>query len=521
MYQLVKTTQAHLKKMSAGSGKEMVLAAEQTSALQSRGVNVTDQAAKYVWDEDITSVVKACFLGRNETEDNTGFSDTMGCANGATGLITEKTNFYAEQGGQIYDTGKITSADGTSEFRVDNVQVYGGFVLHLGEVVKGSFCPGANVTLAVDYTRRLPAASNHTFTHVLNFALRKVLVGCDYGKEGAATIDQKGSLCDADKARFDFSWNGALSVDQLAQVEKICQEHITNGRPVKTQNAPIAVAKQVQAIRAVFGEKYPDPVRIVSIGHEDIDTILAKPTDALWDEYSIEFCGGTHLTNTSQGEQFIILNEEGIAKGIRRITAVTQEKAREAANKATSFAGRLADAKEMIGAELENEVNKLDQELKQTNMSAVKKADLKVELEALQKQVQAEKKKKAAGKSKVIVDAAMEVMQKAAESGSNRAVVKLEEVVMDGKLAKDVFKQLGKSCPKVAVMIFSVDSGKNCYNAFAGAPKALKDVDCKTWIADAFEGLGGRGGGKKDNAQWTVMGSVDVDAAAGKAKAGI
>ena len=291
--------QAHLKKMSAGSGKEMVLAAEQTSALQTRSVKVTDQSAKYVWDEDINTVVMACFLGRNETEDNTGFATTMSSSDGASGLILENTNFYAEQvsvthsikiispqlpaaprpqkltaqfnnifrlffqGGQIYDTGKIYSEDGSAEFRVDNVQVYGGFVLHLGEVVKGSFSPEMKVKLTVDYTRRLPAASNHTFTHVLNFALRKVLVGEDFGKEGAATIDQKGSLCDADKARFDFSWNGGLTVDQLAEVEKICQEHITNGRPVKTQNAPIAVAKQVQAIRAVFGEKYPDPVRIV------------------------------------------------------------------------------------------------------------------------------------------------------------------------------------------------------------------------------------------------------------------
>jgi len=227
----------------------------------------------------------------------------MNKASGACGMILVATNFYAEQGGQTFDTGKICNSDGSAVFRVDNVQVYGGFVLHLGEVVKGEFKPEDEVVLTCDYTRRLPAASNHTFTHVLNFALRKVLVGEEYGKEGAPTIDQKGSLCDAEKARFDFSWNGPVSVDQLAAVEKICQEHITNGRPVRTQNAPLAIAKEVQTIRAVFGEKYPDPVRIVSIGHETIDSILAKPTDALWDEYSIEFCGGTHLANTEQGEQ--------------------------------------------------------------------------------------------------------------------------------------------------------------------------------------------------------------------------
>ena len=113
-------------------------------------------------------------------------------------------------------------------------------------------------------------------------------------------------------------------------------------------------------------------------------------------------------------------------------------------------------------------------------------------------------------------------MKEAAEGGKNKAVVLLEQgLALDGKLAKDVFKQLGKSVPTVAVMVFSVDVSKNSYSAFAGAPKALKDVDCKKWINDAFEGLGGRGGGKKDNAQMTVQGSVEVDTAVNKAKAAV
>jgi len=102
-----------------------------------------------------------------------------------------------------------------------HTQVYGGFVLHLGEVTKGTFSPSQAVTAKVNYDRRSPIAANHTLTHVLNYGLRSVLVGDDFGKEGAPTIDQKGSLCDDTKLRFDFSWNGPISVDQVSEHTKL------------------------------------------------------------------------------------------------------------------------------------------------------------------------------------------------------------------------------------------------------------------------------------------------------------
>ncbi|GMH50878.1 hypothetical protein TrRE_jg12376, partial [Triparma retinervis] len=121
---------ARKAKMSGGSGKEMVLEAEQTAALIARGIETTVDDQKYVWEKDIETVVKACFVGRNETEDKTGFKDSITKEDGACGLILSATNFYAEQGGQIYDTGTIKCPTGT--LRVDCVQVYGGYVLHLG-----------------------------------------------------------------------------------------------------------------------------------------------------------------------------------------------------------------------------------------------------------------------------------------------------------------------------------------------------------------------------------------------------
>jgi alanyl-tRNA synthetase len=189
---------ARKAKMSGGSGKEMVLEAEQTASLISREVETTKDEEKYVWEKNLVTTVKACFIGRNETEDKTGFKDTISKSDGAAGLILQATNFYAEQGGQIYDTGFIKSPTGT--LRVDNVQVYGGYVLHVGSVISGTFTCGSSATCEVDYERRRPVASNHTMTHVLNFALRDVLIGKEVKTEGPS-IDQKGSLVDDEKLR--------------------------------------------------------------------------------------------------------------------------------------------------------------------------------------------------------------------------------------------------------------------------------------------------------------------------------
>jgi len=313
---------AHKLKMSGGSGKDMTLQAEQTFCLVGKDIEATDDESKYVWNEDLKECkIKALFIGRNETEDNIGFVDSISSSDGTVGIILDKTNYYAEAGGQIFDTGFIKSDDAV--LRVDNVQLYGGFVLHVGEVVSGSFAVDGSVTCSVDYVRRGPIASNHTMTHILNFALRDVLVQKSENKSG--TIDQKGSLVDENKLRFDFSWNGSLTTKQLEAVEKCCADSIKDAIPVQSGIAPLETAQQISSLRAVFGEKYPDPVRVVSVSKHPIPAMLDNPQDSMWQDYSVEFCGGTHLGNTSEADAFVLLSEEGIAKGIRRITAVTQK----------------------------------------------------------------------------------------------------------------------------------------------------------------------------------------------------
>lgn len=216
---------------------------------------------------------------------------------------------------------------------------------------------GDTVSVHVDYDRRSFIAPNHTMTHVLNYALRHTLLGngkravVEYGAvvgrlfhiavthrldtphltvvpssmsacsllllepttDGLSQCDQKGSLVDSEKLRFDFSWPTALTPAQIAQVEGIVAERIRDALPVDAQLVPLAEASKITALRQVFGERYPDPVRVISVG-QDVANLLANPADAQWMTYAIEFCGGTHLTNTAQAEDFVIVEESGIAK---------------------------------------------------------------------------------------------------------------------------------------------------------------------------------------------------------------
>jgi len=463
--------------------------------------------------------VKACFVGRGATEDKVGFENSISPASTACGLVVAATNFYAEQGGQIYDTGTITSADGAI-FRVDNVQIFGGFVLHIGEVVKGSFSVDAGVTMTVNYVRRSPIASNHTMTHVLNYALRDVLIGKDNigaSNYNGPAVDQKGSLVDENKMRFDFSWGKGVELTDLAKVEALCQKKIADALPVQAYNAPLENAQQISALRAVFGEKYPDPVRIISVCATSIPEILEKPTETIWKDYSIEFCGGTHLTNTSEAQKFVLISEEGIAKGIRRITAVTQERARDAVNTANAFAERTKDVATLEGALLVQEVKKLCLEINQLEISCVAKNDLNVVLKGLSARCQAWTKAEAKKKTDAAVTDVTVALNAAKEAGKNKAVVRVDFGV-NGKDSQNVFKAITKTHPDMACLIVTADFGANKFACFASAPKGV-EVDCKKWVEAATEGLGGRGGGKPNSAQISVEGVEGIQAAFDKAQA--
>lgn len=266
-------------------------------------------------------------------------------------LLLDKTNFYAEQGGQVGDKGRIKTKTGT--FQVEDTQKLGDAVLHVGKVWEGSIKVGQPATLEVDAGRD-DIMRNHTATHLLNWALREVL---------GAHIEQKGSLVDANKTRFDFAHETPLSADEIAQVERLVNERIYADLPVTPAIMPLADAKQIPGVRAVFGEKYPDPVRVLMIG--------AKKAGEVTQGLSVEFCGGTHLNHTGQAGFFKIVGQEAVGKGVRRLIAVTGREAvatvQRLASVLDSAAGRLSCKAEELPARIESlqeEIKRLERQLK-------------------------------------------------------------------------------------------------------------------------------------------------------------
>ena len=508
------SAKAHLEKMSAGSGKDMRLVAEQTSHLVNQGVNATNDDAKYVWNEDLDScTIKALFIGRNETEDGIGFVDTISKENGAVGIVLDKSNFYGESGGQTFDIGSIKTSSGAT-IQINNVQIYGSFVLHLGEVTDGTVTVGDTAECCVDYVRRAPIAANHTMTHILNFALRDVLITKASGDQHGASVDQKGSLVDENKLRFDFSWGGPLSAEQLAAVEQVCVDQINSSIPVDNFVAPLEGAQKISSLRAVFGEVYPDPVRVVAVSPAPVTQMLDNPQDAQWNSYSVEFCGGTHLKNTSEAQGFVLLSEEGIAKGVRRITGVTMKDAAIATAAASDFEAKVSEAGKLEGLDLESQVKLLTVELEGLSISAAKKIQLRETLGSYSKQVVAWKKKNAAEQTAKVCD---QVVEAANATDGSKVVVRCD-FGCDGKVAKAVTTAYGKKIKDKALLLVTADESADRYMVIAFAPKGMKDVDCKAWVLAATEGTNGKGGGKKDSAQFSVPGVGSIDSVLEKAK---
>ncbi|MBR5974499.1 MAG: alanine--tRNA ligase [Clostridiales bacterium] len=223
-------------------------------------------------------------------------------------IITDVTSFYGTMGGQVGDKGVITTEDG--EFVVtEAIHLAGGRIGHTGYVAKGAIKVGSGAKIAVETENRLNTCKNHSATHLLQKALKIVL---------GDHVEQKGSLVTPDRLRFDFSHDSAMTAEQLEKVEKIVNEEIAAALTVKTDEMSLDEAKKTGAM-ALFGEKYQGTVRVVSMGKGTSGNDEADFKDA----FSVELCGGTHVSNTSQIQQIKILSESGVAAGIRRIEALT------------------------------------------------------------------------------------------------------------------------------------------------------------------------------------------------------
>jgi len=328
--------------------------------------------------------------------------------------------------------------------------------------------------------------SNHTSTHVLNFALKAVLKN--------PRVDQKGSLVDEEKLRFDFAHNKPVTSDELLEIEKICSEVIEKNLKVYRKPVALELAKAINGVRAVFGETYPDPVTVVSIG-KPVEDLLAKPSDPEWVNYSVEFCGGTHITSTGEAKRFVVISESGIAKGVRRIIAWTGDLVKTAYNNADNIRTRITNAKTKQGEALTKEIALLTTDLGATPLPAVLRPIFEKELDDLVAS-------KIIGKKTALEAASSLAEEIIARVNQNKEkfIVQLFDVADDRKALSLLLNLFKEKTPEVAVMLFSKDAKK--VNIMASVPKSLQEkIGAGDWAKEVAEKCGGKGGGKPDSAQ--------------------
>lgn len=454
----------------------------------------TEDEGKYV-NGDTKSKIQIIFDGKDF---QTSTKDIP--AQTAIGILLDKTNFYAESGGQVADTGRIV-IDGATEFKVIDVQNYGGFVLHNGYVEYGTLTAGDEVICEFDELRRSPIRNNHTGTHILNHALREVL-----GED----VNQKGSLVDNEKLRFDFSHKTGVKVEELRKIEEISNEHIRKNQKVYYKDVDLDKAREIEGLRAVFGETYPNPVRVVSVGM-DIDTMLADPKKKEWRQYSIEFCGGTHVEQTGLIKDLVIVEESGIAKGIRRIIAYTGEAAHKVQREATEFSKTLDELEAMtFGPEKEVKMKTVSQALSQLVISYLTKDEFNQRFTKIATSVVNEQKKKQKAESKTALDA---VQKYFADNKEAKWFVGRLPISANAKALGDVIKHFQSKDKEKSVYVVggSKEEDGVAYAVYVGTHLSSQGVTAEEWAATVSDVIGGRSGGKEPvrQGQGTKPESID------------
>ena len=497
---------AHAKKLAragrkVGAAVELKMEAEQTSYLQKKGISPTDDSPKFL-ERDIDTVLCAILTKDGFVESTAGLD-----VGDAVGLVLRATTFYAEQGGQTFDCGSLVAAASGSTFAVVDTRTAAGFVLHVSQVPgEGAVKVGDAIRCSVDYERRRLILPNHSFTHVLNLALRSVLGDGSH---------QKGSLNDPEKLRFDFSHNKAMSLEQLRDTEDIVRRQLTAAHEVHTKEVSLASAMEINTLRAVFGETYPDPVRVVSIG-VPVDDLIANPKNPDWMQYSVEFCGGTHLKNTSEAGAFALLSEEAVGKGIRRLTAVTGKLATDAIDEGKRLEARVSAAEAMTDAELSKELNELKNTLEAMVVSTVVKQSARARVTALTKRL-ADATKRQATENKDRCVAAVSAAADAAASAGRSAVVLDAAVGLDNAALKAACNAVKLD---IAVVLLSCDAEKDRIVACASVPKALQaKIDSNKLLRASLAPVDGKGGGKNGFAIGQGVGSARLEACISGAKA--
>ncbi|CAA7020100.1 unnamed protein product [Microthlaspi erraticum] len=459
------------------TGVSIAMDVDTTSTQLKTGVSATDDSFKYTWFQDHETEVKAIYNGSALVE---SFA-----SDDKVGLVLASTSFYPEQGGQIFDTGLIEGSFGT--FRVCNVQTVKGFVLHSGNFSSktGIVSVGDKVTCKVDYERRKLIANNHTCTHMLTFALKKVL---------GDHIKQKGSKVLPEKLRFDFSHGRPVDPEDLRKIDSIVNKMIDDELDVFSTKAALSEAKRINGLREALGEASYDPVRVVAIGRQ-VEDLLADPESDEWSSLSTEFCGGTHIRNTRDAKAFAIVSEEGVARGIRRITALTGEPALAAINLASLLEKEVEEASEVEGAGLEEKVTSLKRRAVTEVIPAGEKANIMAKIALLESRIRKAQKEKTEQNLRKAVEAATEAAESAAKYEKTFCIVQLD-VGLDSAALREAVSQIMEK-KEMPVMMLSTDETTNKAVFCAGVPVRFKELDVTEWCTVLSGPLKGKCGKAK------------------------
>jgi alanyl-tRNA synthetase len=415
-----------------------------------------NQAFKGGWDDNQALVsalsgIETEFVGYESHAANTkilaiikGGEIVQTCAKGdEVSILLEKTPFYAESGGQVGDTGWIND----TIYVTDTKKIPSGQIISQCVVEKGDFKTGQEVHAHIDGIRRGAVCGNHTAAHLLHAALRKVL---------GEHVHQAGSLVDGERCRFDFTHGGALSEEELGEIEFRINSFILENYPVETSEMPVEDAKKIGSA-ALFGEKYGDMVRVVNILN-----------------FSSELCGGTHVEHTSEIGLFKIISEASVAAGVRRIEAVTGFGVLELLNSK------------------QNEINEANEKIKQLNSAHTK------EIARLNSEI-----------------AKMQALNSEVEEAGEKNGVKLLTLKLPGANA-DALRQAGDKLRSERTDFAALIAGESNFYCVCDKSAVAKGMNAGSIVREVAAVTGGKGGGKPDGAMAGIGDASKVDEAIAK-----
>ena len=373
-------------------------------------------------------------------------------------VVLDRTPMYAEMGGQVADQGVMT-ADGVV-FKVNNVlKNKGGKYMHYGKLLKGSIVLGDKLTVSIDTERRKAISRAHSATHLLHSALRLVL---------GDHVHQAGSLVEPDHLRFDFTHFSALTAEEIGQVNTVMADMILEGADIETQVMPFDEAKKLSAM-ALFGEKYGDTVRVVKMG-----------------DFSMEFCGGTHLDNTAKVGMFVITSEGSVASGVRRIEAIT---GREVIAKYIAMSGMINKVADRLKARPLEIMNKVE-----SNLSEIH--ELRQNIDKLKDQ---------------LMSGQAERMLYGAKDIKGLKVITITNGPVNAADIRKMGDQLRDRYPNIVAVLAATAENKATMLAVCGKNAVARGVKAGDLIKSITKLCEGTGGGKPDSAMGGCKNLLKLD----------